>query len=95
MTSTISRRDFLKMGGAAFGALATGQFIPPLVAQAARAKQVISMPVTVVTFPACARCVYGDVVCWPKFRTDAWLNWKAIRIIRTPKESYVRAAKPD
>ena len=36
MTNTISRRDFLKLGGAAFGALAIGQFIPPLVAQAAR-----------------------------------------------------------
>ena len=34
--TTISRRDFLKLGGAAFGALAFGQFIPPLVAQAAR-----------------------------------------------------------
>ncbi len=34
--TTISRRDFLKLGGAAFGALAIGQFIPPLVAQAAR-----------------------------------------------------------
>ncbi len=36
MTNTISRRDFLKLGGAAFGALAIGQFVPPLVAQAAR-----------------------------------------------------------
>jgi thiosulfate reductase / polysulfide reductase chain A len=36
MTNTLSRRDFLKLGGAAFGALAIGQFIPPLVAQAAR-----------------------------------------------------------
>ena len=36
MTNTISRRDFLKLGGAAFGAFTIGQFIPPLVAQAAR-----------------------------------------------------------
>ena len=36
MTNTVSRRDFLKLGGAAFGALAIGQFIPPMVAQAAR-----------------------------------------------------------
>ncbi len=36
MTNTISRRDFLKLSGAAFGALAIGQFIPPSVAQAAR-----------------------------------------------------------
>ena len=36
MTNTISRRNFLKLGGAAFGALAIGQFLPPLVAQAAR-----------------------------------------------------------
>lgn len=36
MTKTISRRDFLKLGGAAAGALAIGEFIPPLVAKAAR-----------------------------------------------------------
>ena len=36
MTNTISRRDFLKIGGAALGALAIGQFVPPLVAKAAR-----------------------------------------------------------
>src|SRR5512143_1171950 len=35
--ATISRRDFLKMGGAAATALAVGQFVPPSVAQAARA----------------------------------------------------------
>jgi thiosulfate reductase / polysulfide reductase chain A len=32
----VSRRDFLKLGTAAIGALAVGQFIPPPVAQAAR-----------------------------------------------------------
>jgi thiosulfate reductase / polysulfide reductase chain A len=36
MTKTISRRDFLKIGGAASAALAAGQMLPPLVAQAAR-----------------------------------------------------------
>jgi thiosulfate reductase/polysulfide reductase chain A len=36
MTKTLSRRDFLKFAGAATGALAIGQFVPPLVAQAAR-----------------------------------------------------------
>jgi thiosulfate reductase/polysulfide reductase chain A len=36
MTNTISRRDFLKLGGAAVGALAASEFIPPLVAKAAR-----------------------------------------------------------
>ncbi|CAG1010521.1 partial Thiosulfate reductase molybdopterin-containing subunit PhsA, partial [Anaerolineales bacterium] len=34
--SNISRRDFLKVGGAAATALAVGQFIPAPVAQAAR-----------------------------------------------------------
>jgi thiosulfate reductase / polysulfide reductase chain A len=33
--ATISRRDFLKMGGAAAAVLAVGKFIPPRVAQAA------------------------------------------------------------
>jgi thiosulfate reductase / polysulfide reductase chain A len=32
----LSRREFLKLGGAAAGALAAGRFIPPRVAQAAR-----------------------------------------------------------
>lgn len=36
MTNTISRRDFLKLGGALAGAAAIGEFIPPLVARAAR-----------------------------------------------------------
>ena len=36
MTKTISRRDFLKFGAAAAGALAVGQMLPPRVAQAAR-----------------------------------------------------------
>jgi thiosulfate reductase/polysulfide reductase chain A len=36
MLKSLSRRDFLKLGGAAAGALAAGQFIPPAVAQAAR-----------------------------------------------------------
>jgi len=37
MTKTISRRDFLKMSAAASAVLAMGSFIPPQVAQAARA----------------------------------------------------------
>ncbi len=31
MTNILSRRDFLKLGGATVGALAIGEFIPPLV----------------------------------------------------------------
>ncbi len=37
MSHVLSRRDFLKLGGAGLGALALGEFVPPLVAQAARA----------------------------------------------------------
>jgi len=36
MTKTISRRDFLKLGGMVAGAAALGSFIPPQVAKAAR-----------------------------------------------------------
>ena len=36
MANLVSRRDFLKLGGAATGVLAAGAFIPPAVAQAAR-----------------------------------------------------------
>lgn len=35
MSNQVSRRDFLKLGGAALGALAVGQFIPPPAARAA------------------------------------------------------------
>ncbi|KAF0108119.1 MAG: anaerobic dehydrogenase typically selenocysteine-containing [Anaerolineaceae bacterium] len=36
MTQSLSRRDFLKLGGAAAAALAAGSFLPPRAAQAAR-----------------------------------------------------------
>jgi thiosulfate reductase / polysulfide reductase chain A len=36
MTQSLSRRDFLKLGGAAVAGLTVSNFIPPLVAQAAR-----------------------------------------------------------
>jgi thiosulfate reductase/polysulfide reductase chain A len=36
MANVLSRRDFLKLGGASLGAVALGEFVPPLVAQAAR-----------------------------------------------------------
>ncbi|MBL8078829.1 MAG: molybdopterin-dependent oxidoreductase [Anaerolineales bacterium] len=36
MTKTLSRRDFLKLGGATSAALAVGSLLPPKVAQAAR-----------------------------------------------------------
>ncbi len=37
MAKTLSRRDFLRLGAASAAALAAGQFVPPHVAQAARA----------------------------------------------------------
>lgn len=36
MTTTVSRREFLKLGGAFTAALAVGQMLPPMVAEAAR-----------------------------------------------------------
>jgi thiosulfate reductase/polysulfide reductase chain A len=36
MSNTVSRRDFLKIGGAAAGALVLSEFVPPLAARAAR-----------------------------------------------------------
>ena len=41
MSHEVTRRDFLKMGAAAAGALALGQFVPPRVAKAARQLDVI------------------------------------------------------
>jgi len=36
LKTNVSRRDFLKLGSAALGAMAVGQFVPPAVAKAAR-----------------------------------------------------------
>jgi thiosulfate reductase/polysulfide reductase chain A len=36
MTKSLTRRDFLKISGTAMGAVALGEFIPPMAAQAAR-----------------------------------------------------------
>ena len=58
MTKTISRRDFLKIGAAGFGALAVGQMLPPLVAKAARESGVLNAAGDGVISTMCEMCVW-------------------------------------
>ena len=46
------------------------------------------------TSPPCARCASGAAACWPRSKTAAWSNWKAIPTIRTPRASCAHAANP-
>ncbi len=56
--STISRRDFLKMGGAAAAGLAVGTFVPPSVAQAARDTGVLNAQGDGEIATLCEMCVW-------------------------------------
>ncbi len=56
--TTISRRDFLKMGGAAAAALAMGQFVPPTVAQAALATGQVNAQGNGEIATMCEMCVW-------------------------------------
>ena len=58
MTNTISRRDFLKLGGAAVSALAASQFIPPAVAEAARANGMLDASNSGYIPSMCEMCVW-------------------------------------
>jgi thiosulfate reductase/polysulfide reductase chain A len=58
MPSTISRRDFLKVGGTAVGALLIGQFIPPQVAEAARASGLLDATNSGYISSMCEMCVW-------------------------------------
>lgn len=56
--STISRRDFLKMGGAAAAGLAVGTFVPPLVAKAAHETGAINAQGDGEIATLCEMCVW-------------------------------------
>ncbi len=58
MSSTLSRRDFLKVSGAAVGALLIGQFIPPRVAEAARASGMLDATNSGYIPSMCEMCVW-------------------------------------
>lgn len=58
MTKTLSRRDFLKIGAAGAGALAIGQMLPPMVAQAARAAGNIDANGNGFVHSMCEMCVW-------------------------------------
>jgi thiosulfate reductase/polysulfide reductase chain A len=56
--TNLSRRDFLKLGGAATGALALGKFIPPMVARAARLSGSLDQNGTGYVPTMCEMCVW-------------------------------------
>jgi thiosulfate reductase / polysulfide reductase chain A len=58
MPNTISRRDFLKIGGAGVGALVLGQFIPPQVAEAARSSGLLDTTTSGYIPSMCEMCVW-------------------------------------
>src|SRR5512136_969555 len=58
MPSPLSRRDFLKLGGAAVGALTASQFIPPLVAEAARSRGLLDASNSGYIPTMCEMCVW-------------------------------------
>ncbi len=58
MPSTLSRRDFLKISGAAVGALVIGEFLPPWVAQAARSNGLLNASDSGYIPSMCEMCVW-------------------------------------
>ena len=58
MTNTLTRRDFLKLSGSAIGAIALGEFIPPLVAKAARANGQLDASDSGYISSMCEMCVW-------------------------------------
>jgi thiosulfate reductase/polysulfide reductase chain A len=58
MTKTISRRDFLKLGGATTAALAVGQMLPPTVAKAAREAGLLDAQGDGYVYSMCEMCVW-------------------------------------
>src|SRR5512136_1472361 len=58
MPSPLSRRDFLKLGGAAVGALTASQFIPPAAAEAARANGMLDASNSGYIPTMCEMCVW-------------------------------------
>jgi thiosulfate reductase/polysulfide reductase chain A len=58
MTKSLSRRDFLKIGGAAAATLAAGSFIPPQVASAARKAGLIDANGDGTISTMCEMCVW-------------------------------------
>ena len=58
LNANLSRRDFLKLGGTAAGALALGQFLHPMVAKAARASVSLDGNGTGYIPTLCEMCVW-------------------------------------
>lgn len=58
MPSTLTRRDFLKVSGAAVGALVIGEFLPPWVAQAARSNGLLDTTDSGYIPSMCEMCVW-------------------------------------
>ena len=93
MTATMSRRDFLKMGGAAMGAIALGEFIPPMVAQAARQSGQLDANGDGYIASMCEMCVWRCGVL-AKVKEGREVKLKAIRTIPIRRASSGRGGRP-
>src|SRR5512143_1156847 len=58
MPNVVSRRDFLKLGGAGLSALAVGQLVPPVAAQAARESGLLDANGDGYIASMCEMCVW-------------------------------------
>src|SRR5512142_1323555 len=58
MTKVLSRRDFLKLGGAGLGAVALGEFVPPMAARAASMKGLLDANGDGYIPSLCEMCVW-------------------------------------
>lgn len=58
MTNALSRRDFLKLGGASLGAVALTEFVPPLAARAAAEKGLLDAGGNGYVASVCEMCVW-------------------------------------
>jgi len=82
MPNTISRRDFLKISGAGVGALVLGQFIPPQVAEAARASGLLDATGSGYIPSMCEMCVWR---CGLLAKVD---NGKVVKLEGNPQHPH-------
>ena len=82
MPKTISRRDFLKLGGAAAGVFALGQVIPPAVAQAAHADGLLDAGLNGYIPTMCEMCVWR---CGVRARVD---SGKVVKLEGNPEHPH-------
>ena len=93
MTKTISRRDFLKIGGAAAGTVALGNLISPQVAAAARQSGLLDASDSGYISTMCEMCVWR---CGVLAKVE---NGRVVKLEGNPEHphsrgNYVHAGNP-